>query len=217
MQQYVNCLFNDFYSQKQSQLPADFIETLRSLLKDKTIILGYLGKCYRIPSETVLANLITTPNFEAIHEAREQIVNGIAKELRTELQAKHSEVYSKPDAPSSLFKNFDIHAASYRFLRNACLNYLIKSDPENAVKTAMSQFELSLKTNMTDSMAALSALADISCPERKIALALFYAQWESDPNAINYWFRVQASSSSPTLIADVASLMEHKAFDISQS
>ncbi len=67
---------------------------------------------------------------------------------------------------------------------------------------------------MTDSMAALTALADVDCPERLPALETFYARWKDEPLVVDKWLAVQATSRLPGTLARVNELLGHPAFDI---
>jgi len=67
---------------------------------------------------------------------------------------------------------------------------------------------------MTDSMAALSVLANLDCPERQPALEAFYARWKDEPLVVDKWLAVQAGSRLPGTLARVRELLVHPAFDI---
>ena len=68
--------------------------------------------------------------------------------------------------------------------------------------------------NMTDAMAALTALANLDCPERLPALEDFYARWKDEPLVVDKWLAVQAGSRLPGTLARVRELLAHPAFDI---
>jgi aminopeptidase N len=68
--------------------------------------------------------------------------------------------------------------------------------------------------NMTDSLAALGALANIDRPERITALAEFHARWHDDPLVLDKWFSIQATSSLPDAVAHVRALSTHVDFDL---
>ena len=52
-------------------------------------------------------------------------------------------------------------------------------------RCAFAQFERA--DNMTDAMAALTALANSDCPEREPALTAFYAKWKDEPLVVDKW------------------------------
>jgi aminopeptidase N len=67
--------------------------------------------------------------------------------------------------------------------------------------------------NMTEAMAALSALANCDCPERDQALGVFYENWREESLVVDKWFAVQAGSRLPGTLDRVRDLMRHPAFD----
>ena len=67
---------------------------------------------------------------------------------------------------------------------------------------------------MTDTMAALSTLANLDCPERQAALEEFYRQWSEEPLVVDKWLAVQAGSRLPQTIGQVKALLGHPAFSI---
>jgi aminopeptidase N len=96
-------------------------------------------------------------------------------------------------------------------LRNACLAYLAASDPEKGAQLALAQFEAG--RNMTDVLAALTALVDLDRPERAAAIARFYELWSHDDLVTDKWFALQARSSLPQTPGRVQELTRHPAFE----
>ena len=68
--------------------------------------------------------------------------------------------------------------------------------------------------NKTDTMAALTYLANTECAERIPALDAFYAKWKDEPLVVDKWLGVQATSRLPGALAEVTRLTGHPAFDI---
>ena len=50
---------------------------------------------------------------------------------------------------------------------------------------------------MTDSLAALSLLAETDGPARDAALAAFHARWRGDDLVLDKWFSIQAMAARP--------------------
>jgi len=67
---------------------------------------------------------------------------------------------------------------------------------------------------MTDVVTALANLANIDCPERNEALAVFYEKWKHVPLVMDKWFSVQAMSRLPGALDTVKELTRHSAFNI---
>jgi aminopeptidase N len=68
--------------------------------------------------------------------------------------------------------------------------------------------------NMTDALAALTALANCDCPERETALEQFYAKWQNEPLVVDKWLGVEAASRLPGTLARVKELTSHPAFTL---
>src|SRR5690606_33273181 len=92
------------------------------------------------------------------------------------------------------------------------LNHLMAA--ESADAQALAQAQYGQADNMTDSMAALSALVNFGAPaSAAAALAAFYERWRDDPLVVDKWFTLQATARS-TDIDTVRALMAHPAFTL---
>jgi aminopeptidase N len=105
----------------------------------------------------------------------------------------------------------DARSAGKRTLRNTCLGYLMELDEPTTRELALHQFDTA--DNMTDAIAALSALANTDCPERAAVLERFHAKWKDEPLVVDKWLAVQATSRLPNTLAEVERLTRHEAFD----
>jgi aminopeptidase N len=85
--------------------------------------------------------------------------------------------------------------------------------PDAAIR-ALCVRQLEQADNMTDAMAALTALANTDCEERQPALAQFYEKWNHEPLVVDKWLAVQASSRLPQTLEAVQGLTRHPAFDL---
>ena len=74
--------------------------------------------------------------------------------------------------------------------------------------------QLQQADNMTDALAALTALANCDCVERKPALEQFYAKWRDEPLVVDKWFGAEAGSRLPGTVARVRELTFHPAFTL---
>ena len=178
-----------------------FIDALRRVLDDPDPI--FAAEVINLPAETFLAEQLEVVDPDALHASRNALRKAIASALEPELHAAYERLAVKgrysPD-PASIGR---------RALRNTALGYLTELGD---CATAYRQFQQA--DNMTDSQAALTALAQIDCPERQRALDEFYARWNKEPLVVDKWLSVQASSRLPGTLARVKQLLEHPAFDI---
>ncbi len=107
---------------------------------------------------------------------------------------------------------FDARAMAQRSLKNLCLTYVLETGSDAARQLCFSQLEQS--ANMTDTLAALAALAQYDWPERRTWLDRFYQQWQADAQVVDKWFSIQAGSRLPDTLEQVRTLMGHPAFKL---
>jgi len=164
---------------------------------------AFVAECLALPSETFLAEQMGVVDPDALHEARNRLRHEVSAFLRNDFLSCYEKL--KVPAPYSP----DSVSTGKRALRNLILGYL--SDLEGPALAAR-QFKRA--DNMTDTMAALSALSHLDCPEREDALDTFYARWQREPLVVDKWLSVQAGSRLPGTLARVRTLLGHRAFDL---
>ncbi|WP_341676385.1 aminopeptidase N [Niveibacterium sp. SC-1] len=194
----------------QSWIPASYAEAVRRVLASAFADGGdpaLVAEAMALPSEVILAEAIageTDP--DAIHAARNALRRHLAQALREDFEAAYERLkVTAPYSPESA-------QAGARALRNACLSYLTEIEGQQAGARAAAQFAAA--DNMSDTMAALSALANLDCPEREPALADFFARWKDEALVVDKWLNVQATSRLPGTGARVRELLAHPAFDL---
>src|SRR5258706_3078403 len=187
--------------ERQGQPSAAFVEALGRMLQEKDTI--FAAEVLNLPPESFLAEQLEVVEPDALHASR----NHLRKVLATELEAPFRAAYDRlrvqgPYSP-------DAASMAPRSMRNACLGSLAELGD-----SALAHEQFRGADNMTDSMAALTWLAQLDCPERDPALAAFYKKWSHEPLVVDKWLMVQASSRLPRTISVVKGLLEHPAFDI---
>src|SRR4051812_11156198 len=178
-----------------------FTDAMRRVLSDRDPI--FAAEVLNLPAETFLAEQLDVVDPDTLHASRNALRKALASALEGPLRAAYERLEVKgaytPD-PGSIGR---------RALRNTALGYLTELGD---CATAYRQFQRA--DNMTDSQAALTALAQIDCPEREKALQEFYARWKNEPLVVDKWLSVQASSRLPGTLETVKTLLKHPAFDI---
>jgi aminopeptidase N len=180
---------------------AAFMAAARELLRDRDP--AFAAEALSLPAETFLAEQLEVVDPDALHESRNRLRRELGRQLEADLlsvyKAMKSEGVYSPD-PGSIGR---------RALRNLCLSYLVEVG-----HSALAYEQFRAASNMTDAMAALTALANVDCPERLPALDSFHARWEREPLVVDKWLAVQATSRLPGTLARVHELLSHPAFDI---
>jgi aminopeptidase N len=188
-----------------------FIEAMRKILSDDTLDPAFREQALLLPSETMIADQLETVDPLAIHLARQFVRADIGSRLRKELLAQ----YHANQTPGEYSP--DAEAIGKRALKNLALAYLCAAPDEESIALAQIQFDLA--SNMTDRVAALSALvhartADVQVGARaQDALQRFYGEFQHEALVVDKWFAMQASAPT-TNVAAVRELMTHPAFTL---
>jgi aminopeptidase N len=181
------------------------IDTFRKTLNDTTLDPAFREVALTLPAESVIAEEMEVVDPQAIHAARRFLRRKLAQALEADWRAAYEDnqaagAYS-PDAAS----------AGRRALKNLALSYLSELDNEAAHGLVRMQYDAA--NNMTDRLAALSALVNTSSSARADLLDHFYSEFEGEALVIDKWFMLQGAARSTDVNA-VRALMKHPAFTL---
>ncbi len=189
------------------RLEPDFSQAYRNLLTSGISDKAFLAETLTLPSEQYIAEQMSLIDPLAIHTARRFLLRSLAENHREALLNLRNSCHNpNPYSP-------DDNRSGERRLANLCLQLLCLLEDEPTVQLAGSQLQDA--DNMTDAIAALSALASCHHPLREQALSSFYDKWQHDRQVIDKWFTVQAFSSLPDTLERVQALTLHPAFELS--
>ena len=185
---------------------AAFIDAWRALLTDPAIDAAYRARALALPSEKTLAERMQAVDPPALAVARDFLRAELGRQLATEFRHAFEQnqtpgEYSPAPVPAGM-----------RALKNLALSHLMAAGEHEAQRLAEQQYERA--GNMTDSMAALSALINYGqgdYPQQ--ALAAFYDKWRDNPLVVDKWFALQATARSTT-VQTARELMTHPAFTL---
>ncbi|MDH3412690.1 MAG: aminopeptidase N [Gammaproteobacteria bacterium] len=190
---------------KTIALPDSFIDAFAAALSAQNLDRALIAEALTLPAESYLADRMDVIDVNAIHAAR----LGMQRVLAERLESLLMETYTASSSNEPY--RFDPESAGRRRLKNLCLAYLMSLETETARKLCQVQFQQA--DNMTDVLAALSALANCDCPERKNALVSFEKKWRDDALVMDKWFSLQATSRLAGTLDRVRDLMGHDKFD----
>ena len=183
--------------------PADLVATVKATLGAR-LDPEFTAEAILLPTEAVIGDAAPTVDVDAIHRRRQAARRAIALKLNDELWATYH-------TNSSNQHELTPEAKGRRALRNVALGYLMIGQDADAAKAAWAQLVTS--DNMTDRIAALSALVNGSTDRRDAALSWFYDRHRADPLVIDKWFSVQAMSLQPDTFERVVALRQHPDFN----
>jgi aminopeptidase N len=157
-----------------------------------------------VPTVGELMQALEVADPDALHEAREAFRRTLADRLHPDLAA----VVAEPqDAPFSA----DAAAAGRRSLRGAAMALLSMRGLAHA---PLLEAAFAGATTMTDSMAALRALANLPSDAFDRALAAFRTRWNGSPLVMDLWFGVQAGAVRPDTRRRLEGLVADPDFDL---
>ena len=190
----------------EAEVDPRLINACRTLLNDREADQALVAKMLQLPTEAYLIELTDQADVQIIHHARERVLKALASTLRDDLMACYER-----QRTSEEYRVTPEDVAS-RSLRNMSLAWLLHIGDEQARELALQQFRSA--TNMTDQSGALRALVNSPfSDDRDRVLDTFYQQWHQDPQVVEQWFSIQASSPIAGDLASVRRLLEHEAFD----
>ena len=182
------------------------VDAFGKILADDSIDESFKSLALSLPSEGVVGQEMDVLDPDALHQAREFLLTGVAAAHRDELLANYLQL-----AAGAAYSN-DQRAINQRRLKTTLLGYLSVLNEPKTTQLVAEQFAAA--DNMTDSQAALALLANLDDPARETALASFYERWRHDALVLDKWFAVQAASQRTDTLEQVTRLTSHGDFTI---
>jgi aminopeptidase N len=180
---------------------AKLVAAARAILADRDP--AFAAEALTLPPEAALAEQMAAVDPDRLYESRNALRCALAASLKDDFLELKERLESK--APYSP----DAASMGRRSLKNLALSYLSEIG-----MSALCHEQFRTADNMTDSMAALSCLANSECAERQPALDAFYERWQHEPLVVDKWLAVQSTSRLPGTLARVKELLRHPAFDM---
>ena len=189
------------------ELDDGFAEAWGRVLADEDLDGSLRSLALALPAERVVAQEMGVIRPDAIHAAREGLLEALALRHVDALWALYRGL-----APTGPYRH-EAGEIDRRRLRGAALRALVSTGQEAAIEAAWKQYETA--DNMTDAQAAFVVLADQDHPRRDQVIDAFYARWQEDPLVLDKWFSIQATSSRSDTLARVRELASHPDFNLS--
>ncbi len=197
-------LITCFQHRGNPDLEMEFYRAFSAIVSDTRCPAEFKALLLEPPSQIAIAQMMDRVDPAAIHQAYRLLMRKLAHHCQNELD----ELYRQLNHERGLSQD----AAGQRKLKNLCLKYLICLESESAYELALQQFESA--ANMTDAVAALTALAGSQSSRREDCLAQFFDRWQHDSGVIDKWFRIQSTTPREDTLAQVTALSRHHSFSI---
>ena len=183
------------------------MHAISAILADATLEPAFVALALVPPGEGDIAREIGHDiDPDAIFQARSKLRGDIGEQLDAPLEA----IYQQMTVPGRYSP--DAKSAGRRALRNVALDLLAANGSMAGITRASQQYDAA--DNMTDRMAALATLSLHDTPDRKRAIADYYARHASDALVVDKWFSLQAMIPEPHTLDNVRNLTGHPAFSM---
>jgi aminopeptidase N len=186
-------------------LPPTLERIVATLLADERSDRALIALALSLPDPAYVASLETTIEADGIAAAW----TFIERELAARLRDAFEQAYAR-NRPREAYAPTPAQSGSRR-LSNLCLRYLGTLDDAAAHALVSGQYERA--DNMTDTIAALTALRDSTSPVRERLFAAFEAKWRDEPLVLDKWFALQAKSLRDDTLETVRALLAHPRFN----
>lgn len=189
-------------------LSDNFIKAFANVLHDTELDKAFIAEVFNLPSDAYLANLMTEIDIDAIHMARNFVVNKLAEHLAKDFKTHY--LANQDNGQYSI----DNQAIAKRRLKNTCLDYMMRVVDSDKDILQICTKQYTNANNMTDCIVAFSLLANQEHHKRDEWLTHFYEKWQHEPLVMDKWLTVQAMVDLPDTLARVKQLMKHPVFNI---
>lgn len=166
---------------------------------------SYKALLLELPSVSVVMQQERTIDFDIICDAKETL----QRELASLYKEKLLYIYEHNHEPTC--KETDALSMGKRALKNRALKILASLGDEHIAQIAYKQYVESV--TMTDTLAALGVLEEISPSLGSEALGDFYKKYKNDTLVMQKYFSVIASSSREGVLERVTALQRDEAYN----
>jgi len=184
----------------------NLLRAMQSLISSNPSDKAVFAEMLTLPSSAYIAEQCLPINPQRISRIREECVSRLARDLESQFHA----LYANNNQRSGF--SLDAEAVAERALKNRALSYLVAT--EQAAYHALASHQYHIASNMTDRLAAFSALITSSYPERTVLINDFYTHWQHDTLVLDKWFAMQAMAPKRDALSDVEELLNHPAFSM---
>ncbi|MCB9800355.1 MAG: aminopeptidase N [Candidatus Omnitrophica bacterium] len=202
----MNRLITVFQNAGEPSIDEGILEAFGKLITDEGIDPAFKAEALIMPSLTALTEPMPICDFDSAFIAREFFLSALAKKYEAEFLRMYETLHC-PGEPYQVTSE----AVGKRSLKNRSLFYLSILETSQYAELILEQ--LKTASNMTDQIAALSALCQMRSHEKQEGIEFFYERWKDNGLVLNKWFAAQASSKNADVLKSVKRLENHPAFD----
>ena len=172
-------------------------DALGDLLEDADADPAFVAECMQLPDFDTLVDMVEVIDIDDLLARHQRLQCDLARRHATSLQQRY-------DALADVAaQGLGGVAMSARRLRNACLAWLSRIDPQASLASA----QFAAATRMTDRLAALRCLVHNAAPTATDGLGEFQQRHQNDPLVTDKWIAVVATRPHGDALDDVRALL----------
>lgn len=203
-QEYAVSQILKMIKEHKTEAPEALVEAFGSYLSLSDIDPTFVSRAIVLPAESYIGNQMKEFDIDAVSHARKEVRKAFATRYQTELKALYDQLNTnKPFSAAP-------QEAGKRALKNVALGYLSLLP----AYSNLAQKQYQSATNLTDQIAALSALINNHLPYKEEALKDFYETFKKDAIVINRWLALQAFADGEDVLENVKALTKTDVFSI---
>lgn len=182
----------------------EFISTYGYIL-DSELDLSFKALLLEFPSVSTMMQRQEIVDFDPIYESKEKL----QKHLATRYKDKLIDIYKEFHKPEN--DSIDAISIGERSMKNRVLKLLSALKSEDVIALAKQQYETS--STMTDKIAALDILENITQKESDVVLSHFYDKYKDDTLVMNKYFSILSASNRDGVLDRVKALQNDEVYD----
>ncbi len=200
-------LYHGCLAGETAALDTTFVTAWTRALDDRKADQSLLTQLLTLPSEQYLADQLDTFDPQILRLVRDRALLQLAETSTSLLLARYHACHRSGEGYS-----LDPQSVGRRSLGNFCLSLLRHLETRDVIDLLLLQYRTA--TNMTDRLAAFSALVDSSASEQREIIDDFYQQWRSYPLLIDKWFTIRALTHRDGTLEEIEELLHHPDFSL---
>ena len=173
-------------------------DAVGDLLEDTGSDPAFVAECMQLPDFDTLADMLDAIDIDDLLARHQRLQCDLARRHATRLQQRYHAL------TGASAQGLDGAAMSARRLRNGCLAWLSRIDPQASLASA----QFAAATRMTDRLAALRCLVHTAAPAAGHALHEFQQRHQDNPLVTDKWIAVVATRPHGDALDDVSELLD---------
>lgn len=205
-QKVYESIFNaeyDYYvknKELKNDLDSSFTTAMMNILKDHKIDLSFKSYLLELPSLNHLSSLRNYPDYETLSLVLQNLGRKMGEAFYDWFKMTYTEL--------SGTRKFELTPEAFgeRALKNQCLNYMVKTKKEEALKLLDDHYINA--SNMTEEIFALNQYIKLGAGVDHPQVKAFYKKWENDSLVMIKWFASLAAYSNAQVVLDTLKKLE---------